>query len=178
MFDLTNIQSAPRSGFMWRNARLANTTKNGKVDLGANGIMAEITNLNDEGSKLTLAGTWTYGTVRRAGIVAHGTTVTTSAGVGEQVLAADKGLRSVNGAGTDTLPLIKLLGVNNSVEIGDRGGGRQVNIGNQYLYWSERADPAAPGADEALLYLRDNGAGKSQLVIRFSTGDVVIATQP
>jgi len=43
----------------------------------------------------------------------------------------------------------------------------------------EQADPAAPVADEAVVYARDNGAGKTQLCVRFATGAVqVIATQP
>ena len=40
-------------------------------------------------------------------------------------------------------------------------------------------DLAAPAANEARLYTRDNGSGKTQLVVRFNTGQVVvIATQP
>jgi hypothetical protein len=40
-------------------------------------------------------------------------------------------------------------------------------------------DPGAPAADKARLFVRDNGAGKTQLCVRFSTGAVqVLATQP
>jgi DNA-binding protein YbaB len=47
------------------------------------------------------------------------------------------------------------------------------------LRFSERVDPGAPAANNGLLYVRDNGAGKSQLCIRFPTGAVqVIATEP
>lgn len=43
----------------------------------------------------------------------------------------------------------------------------------------EIADPAAPMANKGRLYVRDNGAGKSQVVVRFPTGAVqVIATEP
>ncbi len=43
----------------------------------------------------------------------------------------------------------------------------------------ERADPPAPGANIGRLYVRDNGSGKSQLVVRFPTGAIqVIATEP
>lgn len=43
----------------------------------------------------------------------------------------------------------------------------------------EISDPAAPAANNAILYVRDNGAGKTQLVVRFPTGAVqVIATEP
>jgi hypothetical protein len=42
----------------------------------------------------------------------------------------------------------------------------------------ESAAPITPAADQALIYTRDNGAGKTQVVARFATGaDVVLATQ-
>lgn len=45
--------------------------------------------------------------------------------------------------------------------------------------FTEISDPAAPAANEARLYARDNGAGKTQLVVVFNTGAVqVIATEP
>lgn len=44
---------------------------------------------------------------------------------------------------------------------------------------TERADPAAPVANNAYFYCRDNGSGKTQLVVRFPTGAIqVIATEP
>jgi hypothetical protein len=43
----------------------------------------------------------------------------------------------------------------------------------------EIAVPAAPGANGAKLFVRDNGSGKTQLCVLFSTGAVqVLATQP
>ena len=60
------------------------------------------------------------------------------------------------------------------------GGGERV----RFLYAGgmqlpERADPSAPAADKAILYVRDNGSGKTQLVVRFPTGAVqVLATEP
>lgn len=49
-----------------------------------------------------------------------------------------------------------------------------------YLAMSERSvDAPASGANDGHLFLKDNGAGKTQLCIRFSSGAVqVIATQP
>ena len=39
--------------------------------------------------------------------------------------------------------------------------------------------PTAPAADKARLFVQDNGSGKTQLCVRFSSGAiVVIATQP
>ncbi|PWU18264.1 MAG: hypothetical protein C5B48_14900 [Candidatus Rokuibacteriota bacterium] len=47
------------------------------------------------------------------------------------------------------------------------------------LQFAEAAnDLVAPAANEARLYTRDNGSGKTQLVVRFNTGHVVVlATQ-
>lgn len=43
----------------------------------------------------------------------------------------------------------------------------------------ERTDPAAPLANKARLYAKDNGSGKTQIVARFPSGAVqVIATEP
>ena len=43
----------------------------------------------------------------------------------------------------------------------------------------EISDADAPAANGARLYARDNGAGKTQLVVRFATGAIqVIATEP
>jgi hypothetical protein len=48
-----------------------------------------------------------------------------------------------------------------------------------FLQLSEASDPAAPAANKARVYCRDNGAGKSQLVVRFPSGAVqIIATEP
>jgi hypothetical protein len=43
----------------------------------------------------------------------------------------------------------------------------------------EITDPSAPSSNRALLYSKDNGSGKTQLVVRFPTGAVqVLATEP
>lgn len=48
-----------------------------------------------------------------------------------------------------------------------------------FIQGTEIADPAAPAANQGRLYFRDNGAGKTQLVVRFPTGAIqVIATEP
>jgi hypothetical protein len=48
-----------------------------------------------------------------------------------------------------------------------------------FMEWDEIADAAAPASNKARLYARDNGAGKTQLVVRFPTGAVqVLATEP
>lgn len=41
------------------------------------------------------------------------------------------------------------------------------------------ADPSAPSTNVGLVYMKDNGGGKTQLVVRFPTGAVqVVATEP
>ncbi len=53
-------------------------------------------------------------------------------------------------------------------------------LGNNILFDGESTgDPAAPGADDAVLYTKDNGSGKTQLCVRFNTGAVqCLATEP
>jgi hypothetical protein len=48
-----------------------------------------------------------------------------------------------------------------------------------YVEMAEVADVAAPGTGGARVYVRDNGSGKSEFVVRFATGAPrVIATEP
>lgn len=47
------------------------------------------------------------------------------------------------------------------------------------MQFTEIADPAAGAVNTGLLYVRDNGAGKTQLCVRFNTGAIqVLATEP
>lgn len=60
-----------------------------------------------------------------------------------------------------------VLGLTN----GSTGGGT--------LEFTEIAAPSAPAANKARLFTQDNGAGKTQLVVRFATGAIqVLATEP
>lgn len=48
-----------------------------------------------------------------------------------------------------------------------------------YIEGIEIADPSAPATNYGRLYFRDNGAAKTQLVVRFPTGAIqVLATEP
>jgi len=48
-----------------------------------------------------------------------------------------------------------------------------------YIQFSENGDPAAPAANRGRLFVRDDGAGNTELAVRFATGATqVIATQP
>ena len=56
-----------------------------------------------------------------------------------------------------------------------------VNSMFAYEYYEavEWATPAAPAANRARIYAKDNGAGKTQLIARFPTGaEQVLATEP
>lgn len=55
-----------------------------------------------------------------------------------------------------------------------------IRIPNGYIEMVERAtDPAAPANNEARIWVKDNGAGKSQLMVRFSGGQPqILATMP
>jgi len=54
-----------------------------------------------------------------------------------------------------------------------------LTVGEAYIGGTEISDPSAPSANQGRLYFRDNGAGKTQLCVRFNTGAIqVLATQP
>jgi len=49
----------------------------------------------------------------------------------------------------------------------------------RYQEFKEIGNPSAPGSNKARVFVRDNGSGKTQLCVRFSSGAVqVLATQP
>lgn len=53
------------------------------------------------------------------------------------------------------------------------------STGAGLLQFEETTDPTAPAANNAILYAKDNGAGKTQIVARFPTGAIqVLATEP
>ena len=68
------------------------------------------------------------------------------------------------------------LGVQPGVALDAAGN---VVAGAVHVAFAETGDPAAPAAGGALLYARDNGAGKTQLCVRFALGAIqVLATEP
>jgi hypothetical protein len=63
------------------------------------------------------------------------------------------------------------------VTAGQGLGGDGNGLG--YIYGKEMSDPAAPATNQGVLYFRDNGSGKTELVVRFPTGAIqVIKTEP
>jgi hypothetical protein len=58
-------------------------------------------------------------------------------------------------------------------------GFANFTITGPHVVFIETSDPSAPSANRGILFARDNGAGKTQLCVRFNTGAVqVIATEP
>lgn len=54
-----------------------------------------------------------------------------------------------------------------------------LRMAGNIISFTERSDPGAPSTNQAFLYAKDNGSGKTQLVVRFPTGAVqVLATEP
>jgi parallel beta-helix repeat protein len=52
-------------------------------------------------------------------------------------------------------------------------------VGALSLQFAETTDPPAPSTNNAALYVRDNGSGKTQLMVRFPTGAAVqVAIEP
>lgn len=67
-----------------------------------------------------------------------------------------------------------VLRTDNAVGFFKAGAGQ-----DPYLAMAERTDPGVSSTNQGWIYVRDNGAGKSQLCVQFSSGAVqVIATQP
>lgn len=114
----------------------------------------------------------------KTAITVHGKTTMKNDVAGNSVVA------EVN---TDTTPTaVGLLLTADSLQSADMA---QLKTEGGTLLWSmsplgaqtflEQADPAAPAANSAVLYARDNGAGKTQLCVRFPTGAVqVLQTEP
>jgi len=69
---------------------------------------------------------------------------------------------------------------NDATEVARFTGGNQLqflNGGN--ILFVEATAPSAPSANQGVLFLQDNGAGKSQLCVRFNTGAIqVLSTEP
>jgi hypothetical protein len=65
------------------------------------------------------------------------------------------------------------------LQVLDATNGDIAAISPKFVEMDEITDPTAPSANKGRLYIRDNGAGKTELVVRFPTGAVqVIKTEP
>lgn len=75
------------------------------------------------------------------------------------------------------------IAIGYDVDVDSATGNNQINIGNRFfhnrLLLVETTDPAAPAANNAIIFCRDNGSGKTQICVLFPTGAVqVVATEP
>lgn len=86
-------------------------------------------------------------------------------------------MQAVTGSTTvldlDKNGVLRLLGANASLDIRGTTGSGFIQLGEQSI------DPSAPAADKGVVFMRDNGSGKTQFCARFPTGAVqVLATEP
>lgn len=103
--------------------------------------------------------------------------VQVAGGAGGTLLSSDTDIRWYNDAdissGTAGLALGRTSDNGLLVHTVSGGGG------GSFVEMREMSDPAAPAADRARLFTRDNGSGKTQVCVRFPTGAVqVLATEP
>jgi hypothetical protein len=64
-----------------------------------------------------------------------------------------------------------LAGADNSFDIGAAAANRPRNLFlGSYMQLSEMTAPAAPAANNVVIYAEDNGSGKTRLMARFATG--------
>jgi hypothetical protein len=83
-------------------------------------------------------------------------------GIGEAPSAAVSWTFSVNNI---------LAGTDNAYDIGAAAASRPRNLFlGSYMQLSEMTAPAAPAANNVVIYAEDNGAGKTRLMARFATG--------
>lgn len=55
----------------------------------------------------------------------------------------------------------------------------QLELGSRHIEIVEMTEPAAGAANSTRVYAKDNGSGKTQLCVRFASGDVqILATEP
>ena len=117
-------------------------------------------------------GTRTTAGAGRAAILQGGPAVTSGTGGAAKVYGADGVGTNQNSGGVDLDP-------GAPTGSGVSGGIRVGSSNPTFIEGYEISDPAAPAANAGRLYFRDNGAGKTQLVVRFASGAVqVVATEP
>jgi len=175
----------------------------GNVTIGASVTDTRLINNFGTGTgTLTNSGTRTiiYGNVGSSGPVSNAAVlhdslaITSKAGSAGEIFRANPNAAvggawgiGVYGAGADQDVYIKLhggilAGSTGSSELTMKSGVAGTlfaAFGDYGVDLPEISAPAAPDANTGRLYVRDNGAGKTQLVIRFPTGAVqVIATEP
>lgn len=113
-----------------------------------------------------------------------GTTLNTLGAISQVNTNGNSVMHTVDATGTPAAVLTKLKQGNgqtaNVIEVQDTSGTIEFRVGPKgFLEFLEQTDPTAPASNRAILYSKDNGAGKTQLCVRFPTGAVqVLATEP
>lgn len=123
-----------------------------------------------------------------------GNALNTGAAGGNMVFANTNGIQFINNAGTSSANFgvssdssdnlnLNVPGADsiNFVFAGTlRGYFNNENSGMGLMFQGESSsDHSAPPANDAIVYTKDNGSGKTQLCVRFNTGAVqVLATEP
>ena len=140
---------------------------------GANSNALVITSLNEQDTTVGVSGSELgKGTIKA--------THNKPASGGSDVNASALSLRC-NGSGTAAQGIFfdaEQVGGTTGKLLNMRQNGAEkfVVYPNGEMQLAESAAPPAAVADQAIVYAKDNGAGKTQLVVRFSGGDVILAT--
>jgi hypothetical protein len=129
------------------------------------------------------------------GIGLMGTTLATGANASDWVMKNTGAYRFVNAAGSSSAAFGIVGDANDNVTIAVPTAGDSINFGfstnirgwfqeqnsggGLYFQGESSADHATLAANDAVLYTKDNGSGKTQLMVKFGTGAAqVIATEP
>lgn len=172
-----------------RTALLSNTTGANSVAVGSGALSANTTGASNTavGQAALTFNTTGFSNVAVGHQTLQGTLGSSNTAVGAGALVANTtGANNVAiGAQADAARTAgdANIVIGFDIDADSPTGSNQINIGGVYfhdrLLYTERADPAAPAANQAVVYARDNGGGKTQLCVRFATGAVqVLATQP
>jgi hypothetical protein len=123
------------------------------------------------------ASRWQYGiNIGASGLQATGTAfrlASATANRGLSIESSNLADAIIVSGGTITNAAIR-INVDAPIKIG-----QAIGAGKGYLeMWEQSADPAAPSANAGRLFLKDNGAGKTQLGVRTITGSHIVWTEP
>jgi hypothetical protein len=95
-----------------------------------------------------------------------------SVAIGQQATAANQGTAVGRSAAAPNTNAVA-IGYNTTTTAGN-----QVALGARHIEITEVAAPGLAPTNGARLYVKDNGSGKTQLVVRFQSGaEIVLATE-
>lgn len=166
------------------------TATNG-VEISGQGATNDVTLMNKVGGVALAIPTGTVNTTLAGNLTVSGTGLSTVSGrlKVEHTTTAVNSLQATNLSATGYGVFTKGGSTKASglyvAQLGDYTGGAATVFYSDaiempgYLMGPEISDPSAPASNTGVLYFKDNGSGKTQLVARFATGAVqVIATEP